>query len=71
MSASAYPLLFAEWKLRNTLIPNRLVFAPTCPTWVANPVEGFEPVTTFVDITADALAEVAVLLTRKPAPAGR
>ena len=40
MSASAYPLLFAEWKLRNTLIPNRLVFAPTCPTWVANPVEG-------------------------------
>ena len=40
MSASAYPLLFAEWKLRKTRIPNRLVFAPTCPTWVANPVEG-------------------------------
>jgi 2,4-dienoyl-CoA reductase-like NADH-dependent reductase (Old Yellow Enzyme family) len=40
MSASAYPLLFSEWKLRNVTIPNRVVFAPTCPTWVANPVEG-------------------------------
>jgi len=40
MSASAYPLLFSEWKLRTTHLSNRLVFAPTCPTWVANPVEG-------------------------------
>jgi RNA polymerase sigma-70 factor (ECF subfamily) len=32
-------------------------------------VEGFEPVTAFVDIAADQMAEVAVLLTRKPAPA--
>lgn len=40
MGASAYPLLFSEWKLRNVTIANRVVFAPTCPTWVANPVEG-------------------------------
>jgi 2,4-dienoyl-CoA reductase-like NADH-dependent reductase (Old Yellow Enzyme family)/thioredoxin reductase len=33
-------LLFSEWKLRNTRLSNRIVFAPTCPTWVANPVEG-------------------------------
>jgi hypothetical protein len=32
-------------------------------------VQGFEPVTAFVDIAADQMAEVAVLLTRKPAPA--
>jgi 2,4-dienoyl-CoA reductase-like NADH-dependent reductase (Old Yellow Enzyme family) len=37
---TAYPLLFSEWRIRNTAIPNRVVFAPTCPTWVANPYEG-------------------------------
>ena len=36
----AYPHLFSEWQIRNTTIPNRVVFAPTCPTWVANPYDG-------------------------------
>ena len=38
--ASAYPHLFSEWQIRNTTIANRVVFAPTCPTWVADPYEG-------------------------------
>jgi hypothetical protein len=36
----AYPHLFSEWQIHNTTIPNRVVFAPTCPTWVSNPYEG-------------------------------
>jgi len=40
VSETAYPLLFSEWTLRRTTIPNRIVFAPTCPTWVANPADG-------------------------------
>ena len=35
-----YPHLFSEWQVRNTTVPNRVVFAPTCPTWVASPYEG-------------------------------
>ena len=35
-----YPLLFSEWRIRNTAVANRVVFAPTCPTWVADPHEG-------------------------------
>jgi 2,4-dienoyl-CoA reductase-like NADH-dependent reductase (Old Yellow Enzyme family)/thioredoxin reductase len=35
-----YPRLFSPWQVRNTTIPNRVVFAPTCPTWVADPYEG-------------------------------
>jgi 2,4-dienoyl-CoA reductase-like NADH-dependent reductase (Old Yellow Enzyme family) len=35
-----YPLLFSEWQIRSTPIANRVVFAPTCPTWVADPYEG-------------------------------
>jgi 2,4-dienoyl-CoA reductase-like NADH-dependent reductase (Old Yellow Enzyme family) len=35
-----YPLLFSEWRIRTTPIANRVVFAPTCPTWVADPYEG-------------------------------
>jgi 2,4-dienoyl-CoA reductase-like NADH-dependent reductase (Old Yellow Enzyme family)/thioredoxin reductase len=35
-----YPHLFSEWQIRNTTIPNRVVFAPTCPTWVADPYDG-------------------------------
>ncbi len=34
-----YPKLFSEWRIRNTTIPNRVVFAPTCPVWVSNPYE--------------------------------
>ena len=37
---NAYPKLFSEWNIRHTTIPNRIVFAPTCPTWVADPTEG-------------------------------
>jgi 2,4-dienoyl-CoA reductase-like NADH-dependent reductase (Old Yellow Enzyme family)/thioredoxin reductase len=37
---SAYPRLFSEWTIRSTTIANRVVFAPTCPTWVAGPYEG-------------------------------
>jgi 2,4-dienoyl-CoA reductase-like NADH-dependent reductase (Old Yellow Enzyme family)/thioredoxin reductase len=37
---SKYPLLFSEWQIRNTTVANRVVFAPTCPTWVADPYEG-------------------------------
>src|SRR3989475_7061885 len=35
-----YPRLFSEWQIRHTTVPNRIVFAPTCPTWVADPYEG-------------------------------
>jgi 2,4-dienoyl-CoA reductase-like NADH-dependent reductase (Old Yellow Enzyme family)/thioredoxin reductase len=35
-----YPQLFSEWHIRSTPIANRVVFAPTCPTWVADPYEG-------------------------------
>ena len=38
--ATPYPLLFSEWSIRNTTIANRVVFAPTRPTWVADPREG-------------------------------
>ena len=37
---TAYPRLFSEWQIRHDTIPNRIVFAPTCPTWVADPLEG-------------------------------
>ena len=40
MQDAPYPLLFSEWQIRNTTMPNRIVFAPTCPTWVADPLEG-------------------------------
>lgn len=35
-----YPHLFSEWQLRHTTMANRIVFAPTCPTWVADPTQG-------------------------------
>src|SRR3990170_4940172 len=37
---TGYPHLFSEWSIRNTTIPNRVVFAPACPTWVDSPYEG-------------------------------
>src|SRR6266571_430657 len=37
---TAYPLLFSEWRIRNATIPNRIVFAPTCPTWVVHSYDG-------------------------------
>jgi 2,4-dienoyl-CoA reductase-like NADH-dependent reductase (Old Yellow Enzyme family) len=35
-----YPRLFSEWQIRHSTVENRIVFAPTCPTWVADPYEG-------------------------------
>jgi 2,4-dienoyl-CoA reductase-like NADH-dependent reductase (Old Yellow Enzyme family) len=37
---ATYPRLFSEWKIRNTTIKNRVVFPPTCPSWVADPWNG-------------------------------
>jgi 2,4-dienoyl-CoA reductase-like NADH-dependent reductase (Old Yellow Enzyme family) len=37
---TAYPRLSSPWEIRGTTVPNRIVFAPTCPTWVADPHEG-------------------------------
>ena len=37
---TAYPNLFSEWQIRNTTIKNRVVFPPTCPTWVSDPWSG-------------------------------
>ena len=31
----AYRHLFSPLRIRNTTLPNRVVFAPVCPTWVA------------------------------------
>jgi 2,4-dienoyl-CoA reductase-like NADH-dependent reductase (Old Yellow Enzyme family) len=32
-----YPRLFSPMRLRHTTIKNRIVFPPTCPSWVASP----------------------------------
>lgn len=40
LGSDAYPTLFSEYDLRGTRVRNRVVFAPTCPTWVDNPYEG-------------------------------
>jgi 2,4-dienoyl-CoA reductase-like NADH-dependent reductase (Old Yellow Enzyme family) len=37
---TSYPNLFSEWQIRNTTIKNRVVFPPTCPTWVSDPWNG-------------------------------
>jgi len=37
---TAYPHLFSEWQIRNTTLKNRVVFPPTCPTWVSAPWNG-------------------------------
>ena len=37
---TAYPHLFSEWQIRNTTMKNRVVFPPTCPTWVSDPWNG-------------------------------
>ena len=36
--ANDYPWLFSPWRIRRTRIPNRVVFPPTCPTWVRDGV---------------------------------
>ncbi len=37
---TAYPHLFSQWSIRNTEIKNRVVFPPTCPSWVNDPWNG-------------------------------
>lgn len=51
---SNYPNLFSKWNLRNTEIRNKVVFPPTCPTWVADPWSGV-----FTDMAVDYYAERA------------
>jgi len=40
MAAGSYAHLFSPLRIRNTTLPNRVVFAPVCPTWVRSPHEG-------------------------------
>ena len=49
-----YPKLFGEWRLRNTPIRNRIVFPPTCATWVTDGLNGV-----FTDMAVDYYAERA------------
>ena len=35
-----YSKLLSPLRIRRTTISNRVVFAPTCPTWVKDPHEG-------------------------------
>jgi 2,4-dienoyl-CoA reductase-like NADH-dependent reductase (Old Yellow Enzyme family) len=35
--AARYPLLLSELRIRNTTLKNRIIFPPTCPSWVASP----------------------------------
>src|SRR5262245_57358300 len=37
---SSYPHLFSEWQIRSTRLKNRVVFPPTCPSWVSDPWNG-------------------------------
>ena len=36
----SYRHLLSPLRIRNTTLPNRVVFAPVCPTWVRSPHEG-------------------------------
>ena len=40
MTTDTYPHLFSPLRIRNTILPNRVAFAPVCPTWVRSPHEG-------------------------------
>lgn len=37
---SAFPRLLSPWRIRHSEIRNRVVFPPTCPTWVDDPWSG-------------------------------
>ena len=39
-AAGSYRHLFSPLRIRNTTLPNRVVFGPVCPTWVRSPHEG-------------------------------
>ncbi|MET8979291.1 FAD-dependent oxidoreductase [Streptomyces sp. NPDC004539] len=49
-----YPKLFGAWRLRNTPVRNRVVFPPTCATWVTDGLNGV-----FTDMAVDYYAERA------------
>lgn len=49
-----YPRLFSGWRLRNTQIRNKVVFPPTCPTWISDPWSGL-----FTQMAVDYYAERA------------
>jgi 2,4-dienoyl-CoA reductase-like NADH-dependent reductase (Old Yellow Enzyme family)/thioredoxin reductase len=36
----AYPRLLSPWRIRNAELRNRVVFPPTCPSWVSDPWNG-------------------------------
>ena len=38
--AGAYRHLLSPLRIRNATLPNRVIFAPVCPTWVRSPHEG-------------------------------
>ena len=40
MTSERYTHLLSPLRIRHTTIPNRVVFAPVCPTWVRSPHEG-------------------------------
>lgn len=52
--ADHYPLLFSPWTLRHTPLRNRIVFPPTCATWVTDGLNGV-----FTDMAVDYYAERA------------
>jgi 2,4-dienoyl-CoA reductase-like NADH-dependent reductase (Old Yellow Enzyme family) len=37
--SGSYRHLLSPLRIRNTTLPNRVVFAPVCPTWVRSPHE--------------------------------
>jgi 2,4-dienoyl-CoA reductase-like NADH-dependent reductase (Old Yellow Enzyme family) len=49
-----YPRLFTPWDMRGTTIKNKIVYSPTCPTWVGDPFNGI-----FTDIATDYYEERA------------
>ena len=51
---TAYPRLFSEWQIGKTTIKNRVVFPPTCPSWVSDPWNGL-----FTDMATAYYAERA------------
>jgi 2,4-dienoyl-CoA reductase-like NADH-dependent reductase (Old Yellow Enzyme family) len=49
-----YPRLFTPWEMRGATIKNKIVYSPTCPTWVGDPFNGI-----FTDIATEYYAERA------------
>lgn len=51
---ASYPHLFSKWKIRDIEIKNRVVFPPTCASWVNDPWNG-----EFIDMATHYYAERA------------